>query len=128
MLAWAILPALLLALPRTADAQISMRMIPSAWAGLTEDDMARLSAAAARLYEGTAIGTVERWRNPDTGNAGSVRLANSFTAKTMPCRALDYTIRFARNTNAPAHYALTWCRIESGEWKIVETGPRGTVQ
>src|SRR5262249_9108158 len=31
-----------------------------------QDDIDRMEAAAARLYEGRSIGTIERWRNPDT--------------------------------------------------------------
>ncbi len=91
-----------------------------AWPGLTADDVDRMQAAAARLYEGRSIGTIERWFNPDTKDAGVIKLVRSFTASGMPCRELDYVIRFETARNAPTHYITNWCKIESGEWKVVE--------
>ena len=98
----------------------------SLWPGLSKDDVDRLTAASSRLYEGGSIGTVERWRNPDTGNAGAVRLARTFEFHNMPCRRLDYTMRYAKGAKAPGRYAVTWCKIDSGEWKVVDTKPPAT--
>jgi surface antigen len=95
-----------------------------AWPGLTRDDIDRMHEAAARLYEGRSIGTVERWRSPDSRNAGEVRLIRGFEAHGMPCRLIDYTVRFEIYRNSPDHYVLTWCKIRNGEWKIVELAPR----
>lgn len=112
-------------LPPAASAQLVPWIRPSTWPGLTADDMDRMHAAEARLYEDRSIGTIERWRNPDTNNAGAIKLVQRFELKGMPCRALDYTIRFAQETTAPAHYAVSWCQVESGgEWKMVEVKPR----
>lgn len=95
------------------------------WPGLPQDDLDRMGAASARLYEGRSIGTVERWRNPDTQDAGEVKLIRDFDTHGMPCRTLDYTIRFNEHRDRPDHYVLTWCRISEGTWKIVEVpGPR----
>lgn len=91
-----------------------------AWPGLTPDDIDRMSAAAARLYEGRSIGTVERWRNPDTKDAGEVKLVRIFNANGMPCRTLDYLIRFETARNTPRHFVSTWCKIPDDDWKIVE--------
>jgi hypothetical protein len=90
------------------------------WPGLTPDDVDRMSAAAARLYEGRSIGTVERWRNPDTKDAGEVKLVRIFAANGMPCRTLDYLIRFETATNTPRHFVSTWRKIADDDWKIVE--------
>ena len=90
------------------------------WPGLSQDDLDRMGAAAARLYEGRSIGTVERWRSPDSNNAGEVSLLRSFTANDMPCRTLQYTVRFARVGQRLSQYVVNWCKIPSGEWKIVE--------
>ncbi len=79
-----------------------------------------MHAAAARLYEGRSIGTVERWFNPDTKNAGEVKLIRSFTAYGMSCRELSYIVRFQTVRNNPSHYQVNWCQIQSGDWKIVE--------
>jgi hypothetical protein len=91
-----------------------------AWPGLAEDDINRMHAAAARLYEGRSIGTVERWRSPDSGDAGEVKLTRSFDSHGMPCRTIEYTIRFAGKVGGPDHYILNWCRVTGDTWKIVE--------
>lgn len=94
-----------------------------AWPGLSRDDVDRMHAAAARLYEGRSIGTIERWRNPDSKDAGQVKLIESFEAHHMPCRRLEYTIEFAVQKDRPSHYVMDWCKIPEGDWKIVELGP-----
>ncbi len=95
--------------------------IPSlAWPGLTQGDIDRAHAAAARLYEGRSIGTVERWRNPDTGDAGEVTLVQSFETHGMPCRTINYTVAFATVRNTLDHYTVNWCQVPGGAWKIVE--------
>jgi surface antigen len=93
-----------------------------AWPGLSQDDVARMRAATARLYEGRSIGTVERWRNPDTGNAGLVKLLNKFDANGMPCRRIEYKIR-VKEKMQPQQYVMNWCKTASGDWKIVEPAP-----
>jgi surface antigen len=106
-----------------AAAQVSPVPQYRAWPGLTHDDLDRMHSAEVRLYGGTSIGTVERWRNPDTGNAGEIELLRSYEAKGMPCRSLGYTLRFATTVNARDRYTLNWCQVGSGDWKIVETPP-----
>ena len=91
-----------------------------AWPGLTQDDLARMHAAGSRLYEGRSIGTVERWRSPDSKDAGQVTLVRSFESHGMPCRTLDYTIRFDSARNSPNRYIINWCKVQGDEWKIVE--------
>jgi hypothetical protein len=94
-----------------------------AWPGLGQDDLDRMNAASARLYEGRSIGTVERWLNPDTRDAGEVKLIRSFDSHGMPCRTLDYIIRFQTNRNRLDHYVVNWCRVSGNDWKVVELAP-----
>jgi len=97
------------------------------WPGMNQDEVNRMQAAAARLYEGRSIGTIERWRNPDTKAAGEVKLVRSFDAYGMPCRTLDYTVRFESARNSPNHYVVNWCKVQGdrgADWKIVELAPR----
>jgi hypothetical protein len=94
-----------------------------AWPGLTQDDVERMHAAAARLYEGRSIGTVERWRSPESKDAGEVKLVRSFASHGMPCRTIDYTVRFEAKRNGPDHYVIDWCLVAEGSWKIVELPP-----
>ena len=103
----------------TARAEVSALPVP-AWPGLPRDDLDRMTAAAARLYEGQSIGTIERWRSPDSKNAGEVKLTHSFEAHGMQCRTIDYTIRFNEKRDRPDHYVLNWCKVPDDGWKIVE--------
>jgi len=102
-----------------AEAQTYPSLSLPAWANLTKDDLDRMNMAAARLYQGQSIGTVERWRNPDTNNAGSVRLEGKFEAKGMPCWRLDYSVRTSDTKNHPSRYVINWCKTPVGEWKIL---------
>ena len=113
------------ALLLTSAADVSLAQAPVmtgdiAWPGLTQDDLDRMHAAGARLYEGRSIGTVERWRSPDSKDAGAVKLLRSFDARGMPCKTLDYTIRYETARNRPNHYIINWCKVQGDEWKIVE--------
>jgi hypothetical protein len=112
--------ALLAALASTPAAA---QMFPSiGHRPLTPDDMERMKAAAARLYEGQSIGRVERWRSPTSKNAGQLTLTRIFTARGMPCRTIVYTIRFHYDRDALRQYKYNWCMVSSNTWKIVELG------
>jgi hypothetical protein len=129
-LAAALITILVLALPLSVDiasaatqlAQVSPPITTLPWSGLNKDDLDRMHAAAARLYEGRSIGSVERWRNPDNDDAGSVMLLRQFEAKGMPCSKIEYKLRLAE-TQQLRHYILDWCKMSSGAWKIVDLGP-----
>jgi hypothetical protein len=106
---------------RIAAAQPLPLPVPTvALPGFSPDDVARMHAAAARLYEGRSIGTIERWRNPDTKDAGEVQLISSFSAGGMPCHSIRYTIRYEGNQNRLDHYVINWCRVPGGDWTIIE--------
>jgi hypothetical protein len=119
LMAALLLPAALGLSVSPARADVSSLPVP-AWPGLPKDDLDRMTAAAGRLYEGQSIGTIERWRSPDSKNAGEVRLTHSFEAHGMQCRTIDYTIRFNEKRDAPDHYVLNWCKVPDDGWKIVE--------
>jgi surface antigen len=108
--------------PHVSTAQPVMSYALS-WPGLTQDDIDRMNAAGARLYEGRSIGTVERWRSPDSKDAGEVKLIRSFNTHGMPCRTLDHTIRFETQRDSPSHYIINWCKIPDDGWKLVEVAP-----
>ena len=116
------LAALLAAAPCVHAQRVPSQMPGAelAWPGLTPDDVERMYSAAARLYEGRSIGTIERWRSPDSGDAGEVKLTRSFEANGMPCRTLDFTIRVEVKRNSPRHFVSTWCNVPDIGWKIVE--------
>jgi hypothetical protein len=112
----------------TLTASVSLAQAPLvsndvAWPGLTQDDIDRMHAAAARLYEGHSIGTVERWRSPDSRDAGEIKLIRSFNANGMPCRTLAYTIRFEVVRDNPSQYVVNWCKVQGGGVEDRRTAP-----
>jgi len=89
--------------------------------GLTQDDIDSMHAAAAKLYEGRSVGTVERWRSAESQDSGELKLVQSFDANGMPCRTIDYTIGIEGTAAAiPYHYVINWCRVPGETWKIVQ--------
>ena len=87
---------------------------------LSEADIEFASAAAAKLYQGerAALGDIERWANPDSGNQGTVRLVHIFSYDDLPCRRLQHDIKLA-NVGTPFRYIFDRCRLPSGEWQLL---------
>jgi hypothetical protein len=110
----ALVPKLTLAQP------VPLPVPASGLQGFPQDDVERMHAAAARLYEGSSTGTIEQWRDPRTRDSGEVQLIRNFYAKGMPCRTLHYRIRYEGNPNRVNRYVLNWCRVPEGAWKIAE--------
>lgn len=106
-----------------ASAQLTPLLPDRHWPGLTADDLNRVHDAELRLFEGRSIGTIERWRNPDTGDAGEIELMRKYDVKGSPCRRVSYRVRFAEEPTELQHFVLNWCRQPSGDWKIVPKGP-----
>ena len=81
--------------------------------GLTQDDITRMHAAAARLYEGQSrpVGSSERWRSADTNEAGEVKLVRRFNVNGIPCRTIDYVIQVAGTEDGKEHFVLNWCQL-----------------
>jgi surface antigen len=90
------------------------------WPGLSHEDIEGMGTASQKVLQLASDHSVAQWQNPDSHHAGVVRLIRSFDAHGMPCRMLDYTIRFEELGNSPDHYVVNWCRLSDGEWKIVE--------
>jgi surface antigen len=87
---------------------------------LDGSDYALLGAAAERLYldDGVAVGSVETWDNPETGNHGTVTLVGKHKHQDMPCRRLQHDIEVKR-TRDPYRFTVDRCRTDDGEWKIL---------
>jgi len=111
----------LLAVTPAAQAQVNP-FRGSTSRGLSAADMSMLADAAdaadrANRAEHPAIGQVEHFSNPETGTAGTVRLARLFHSGGMACHALQYRFTTKGGTR-PADYTTNWCRTPDGAWKI----------
>jgi surface antigen len=113
--------AMMIAGASSAIAQVPQGLPPGMiWPSLTTSDFDQMHAAAALLYQGRPVGAKERWRNPETHNAGSITLTRDFDMKGMTCRSMEYRIRFGQPSKQHDHYAIDWCAVPDGSWKIVD--------
>lgn len=72
------------------------------------------------LNENTpTVGGYETWSNSASGNHGKFTILEIFTSKRMPCRKVDAYISYRRAGSAPRSFTLDFCKLPSGEWKIV---------
>ena len=88
-------------------------------AGKSLDKADRLYASRTthQTLEYTPTGTTGQWRNPESGNAGSVTpLATSITANGQPCREYHQTVTIGAETQSAYGTA---CRQADGSWRIV---------
>jgi len=101
-------------------AQAQLNPFTRAGFELSQEDLDMLGAAARKLYvdESAAVGTVETWSNPKTGNTGSVQLIGTFEYKGLPCRRLQHDIKIKDVAN-PFRYLFDRCKTPSGEWKLL---------
>ncbi len=90
------------------------------WPGLTREDIERMGAASEKVLQQASDNAAAVWQNPESHHAGVVRVVRTSEEHGMPCRLLDYTIRFEELVKSPDHYVVNWCRLPDGEWKIVE--------
>ena len=119
-----LLLAACVAVPALAALPASAQFIPTPGPNLvpetlTREDVTALSAASAKLYtaETVAVGAVETWTNPKTGNSGVVTIARVFERNGMPCREIVHRIKLAREGEQTYHFNR--CRIGTGEWKLI---------
>jgi len=101
-------------------AQAQLNPFSRAGFELSQEDIDLLQAAAKELYidESVAVGTVETWSNPASGNAGSVQLIQLFDHKGMPCRRLQHDIMVKKVANT-FRYIFDRCKTPDGSWKLL---------
>jgi surface antigen len=106
------------------------------WAADDPRDAAFLEPILQRVLETTRTDVAVPWRNPATGNGGSIVIERTFYREPdMPCRSFARTVESAGA--APQVMRGTGCRSSTGLWLIEEepasmagtprgTAPRGT--
>jgi hypothetical protein len=82
---------------------------------LTSGDLDILRTAAGTL--GPAGPKEEQWRNPKTGNSGTVTFVEANTLKGMACRKFRYTFHTGTAQDGTP-YTLNWCQTADGKWAI----------
>ena len=87
---------------------------------LTQDDLDMIHRAVTQQIHERSVGTTATWSNPNSKNSGTIRLLKKFTARTMRCETLGYTLMTTAVAGAsPEHYELNSCLQPDGTWKIL---------
>jgi surface antigen len=62
------------------------------------------------------VGETKEWKNPETGNFGSVKVIKDFTRQESACRRVE---AFAQTKEVKNRARWNFSKQASGEWKIV---------
>jgi surface antigen len=97
---------------------VRAQMNPLRQLELTDTDIELLTAAANRVYDAQQIGVEEPWSNPDSGNAGTAEILETFEREGLPCRRVEHVITIAGDA-VPKRLVLSTCRVADGRWLLV---------
>ncbi len=94
----------------------------SALESLTDADWEVLSDTLDTALNTAPDGEVRHWKNPESGNGGSIRLLDSTSMKDSNCRRVQI---ITETTSKREGDPLTFCKNPEGQWLIT---PSSTLQ
>jgi surface antigen len=110
--------ALLLSLhPVSARAQ----MLGPSWetyVTLSQADLDMIKGALGQQIHNQQPGTSASWRNPTSGNSGSVTLLKTFARQGRRCDQIEYRLNPPENAKPSDRFVLTSCMQPDGTWKL----------
>lgn len=83
---------------------------------LDRADKERAERTAQSTLESSPIGRAGQWRNPDTGNCGTITPTRTYQSSGMYCREFTQAITIAGRTQQGFGTA---CRQPDGTWQIL---------
>lgn len=86
-------------------------------AEFTKGDLMALRAELWPLLDKRADGTVDAWRNPQTGNVGTMQIDKSYQWKGLRCRTVTHVVRLKAYKN-PRRFVVSYCKTADAVWKI----------
>ena len=86
---------------------------------LTQEDLDKMRQTVNQQIHGKPVGTTASWTNPSSKNSGTIKLLKKFTARSMRCETLGYTLMTTATAVAPEHYEFNSCLQPDGTWKIL---------
>ena len=95
-------------------------MLGPAWESnitLTQRDLDLIHRTVDAEVHGKPVGTTASWSNPETGNAGTVKLLRKFRKGNLACEEVGYTLTNTRKAVEPEHYVFDSCLTPEG-WRI----------
>ncbi|MFN5589021.1 MAG: RT0821/Lpp0805 family surface protein [Holosporales bacterium] len=86
--------------------------------GLDKADVLYAQRNAQFAFETQASGQVSSWRNPDSGNSGTLTPSRSFKgSEGRTCREFQQTVKVEGNQEKAFGSA---CREKDGSWRVVK--------
>lgn len=85
-------------------------------AQLDKADRERAERANQQALESSPVGRTSSWRNPDTGNHGTITPTKTYQSNGQPCREFTQTIYVGGKRQEGFGRA---CRQADGSWQIV---------
>ena len=85
---------------------------------LTQQDLDMIREAVTNQVHGKPVGTTADWRNPASGNSGSIKLVKKLSRKNQQCEDIAYTVRSSGTPVYSEHYHFISCLQPDGTWKI----------
>jgi surface antigen len=86
---------------------------------LTQEDLNKIRQTVNQQIHGKPVGTTSSWSNPNSKNSGTIKLLKKFTARSMRCETIGYTLMTAATKVEPEHYEFNSCLQPDGSWKIL---------
>ena len=113
--------ALLLAglLGEPTQAQLLLGPVWESNITLTQGDLDLIHRTVDTEIHGKPVGTTASWSNPETGNAGTIKLLRKFRKGNLHCERVAYTLTTTKKAVEPEHYAFDSCLTPEG-WKIAQ--------
>ena len=86
---------------------------------LTEKDIELMIEVGNRAYKSARIDKEYRWKNPDSGNSGSIILIRQFRSEGRECTQTRVTVRNKRKEIMDeVNY---YCLDAEGKWSLVSS-------
>ena len=87
---------------------------------LTQQDLDMIREAVTDQVHGKPLGTTANWRNPASGNSGSIKLVKKISRKNQQCEDIAYTVRSGGTPVYTEHYHFISCLQPDGTGKLRE--------
>ncbi len=84
---------------------------------LDRADRTYMANNAQSTLERAPVGQTSSWRNPDSGNSGTITPTRTYQAENRPCREYQETIMVGGREETAIGRA---CRNADGTWQIVQ--------
>jgi surface antigen len=116
---------------RATIAAVALLSVPAAWSAnqwfiedtplgtMTQEDRTLYKRTLDEALNSGTVGETREWKNPGTGNLGSVKVIKDFTRDGSACRRVE---TFAQTKEVKNRARWNFCKQASGEWKIVTGG------